>query len=270
MRSSYLFPSLFSLPLSPLPCLANLNSDHRPAPPFVPSSGRSKDPRKPKLRKKGRKKEKSGERGRGRAFQRVFRMKSRPNEVRKLPNGEASSLLLVGSKWRGKKCRLAVAFVATGEWRTRGELRAVNRVAPSLLLTSELDGSGWFVELGIVFRLTSSFLNFNSRRVSLIIIIIRRGKTVGNIILLEAIIWEKIPQKSMRIGFKVNLYMFLAADYLFFEGESCKQNGRRSASANVYLPGVLYRICLLFGFEGSLKKYRVIKSALGRKRDREI
>lgn len=67
------------------------------------------------LRKKGRKKEKSGERGRGRAFQRVFRMKSRPNEVRKLPNGEASSLLLVGSKWRGKKCRLAVAFVATGE-----------------------------------------------------------------------------------------------------------------------------------------------------------
>lgn len=149
-RSSYLFPSLFfSLPLSPLPCLANLNSDHRPAPPFVPSSGRSKDPRKPKLRKKGRKKEKSGERGRGRAFQRVFRMKSRPNEVRKLPNGEASSLLLVGSKWRGKKCRLAVAFVATGEWRTRGELRAVNRVAPSLLLTSELDGSGWFVELGL-------------------------------------------------------------------------------------------------------------------------
>lgn len=70
---------------------------------------------KAKLRKKGRKKEKSGERGRGRAFQRVFRMKSRPNEVRKLPNGEASSLLLVGSKWRGKKCRLAVAFVATGE-----------------------------------------------------------------------------------------------------------------------------------------------------------
>lgn len=121
MRSSYLFPSLFSLPLSPLPCLANLNSNHRPAPPFVPSSGRSKDPRKPKLRKKGRKKEKSGERGRGRAFQRVFRMKSRPNEVRKLPNGEASSLLLVGSKWRGKKCRLAVAFVAgrmTDSWRT--------------------------------------------------------------------------------------------------------------------------------------------------------
>lgn len=154
-------------------------------------------------KREGRKKKVKREKKRGRAFQRVFRMKSRPNEVRKLPNGEASSLLLVGSKWRGKKCRLAVAFVATGEWRTRGELRAVNRVAPSLLLTSELDGSGWFVELGIVFRLTSSFLNFNSRRVSLIIIIIiRRGKTVGNIILLEAIIWEKIPQKSMRIGLK--------------------------------------------------------------------
>lgn len=153
-------------------------------------------------KREGRKKKVEREKKRERAFQRVFRMKSRPNEVRKLPNGEASSLLLVGSKWRGKKCRLAVAFVATGEWRTRGELRAVNRVAPSLLLTSELDGSGWFLELGIVFRLTSSFLNFNSRRVSLIIIIIRRGKTVGNIILLEAIIWEKIPQKSMRIGLK--------------------------------------------------------------------
>lgn len=116
MRSSYLFPSLFSLPLSPLPCLANLNSDHRPAPPFVPSSGRSKDPRKPSCEKReGREKKVERERERGRAFQRVFRMKSRPNEVRKLPNGEASSLLLVGSKWRGKKCRLAVAFVATGE-----------------------------------------------------------------------------------------------------------------------------------------------------------
>lgn len=71
---------------------------------------------KAKVAKKGKEERKKWrERGRGRAFQRVFRMKSRPNEVRKLPNGEASSLLLVGSKWRGKKCRLAVAFVATGE-----------------------------------------------------------------------------------------------------------------------------------------------------------
>lgn len=66
-------------------------------------------------KREGRKKKVEREKKRGRAFQRVFRMKSRPNEVRKLPNGEASSLLLVGSKWRGKKCRLAVAFVATGE-----------------------------------------------------------------------------------------------------------------------------------------------------------
>lgn len=141
-RSSYLFPSLFSL--SP-----PVSRESQFKPPSCTSFRSFLGPFQGSPEAKVAKKGKSGERGRGRgrAFQRVFRMKSRPNEVRKLPNGEASSLLLVGSKWRGKKCRLAVAFVATGEWRIRGELRAVNRVAPSLLLTSELDGSGWLWRL---------------------------------------------------------------------------------------------------------------------------
>lgn len=117
-RSSYLFPSL------------SVSRFKRPscAPPFIPSSGYSKDPRKPKFwKKKGEKRVE-----REREIESFWaRMQSRSNEVRKLPNGERC--LLLYSSWvpsgegegRGKeKCRLSVAFVATGEWR----IRAINPV----------------------------------------------------------------------------------------------------------------------------------------------
>lgn len=124
-----------------LPCLAlltyfltspslSVSRFKRPscAPPFIPSSGYSKDPRKPKFwKKKGEKRVE-----REREIESFWaRMQSRPNEVRKLPNGERR--LLLYSSWvpsgegegRGKeKCRLSVAFVATGEWR----IRAINPV----------------------------------------------------------------------------------------------------------------------------------------------
>ena len=121
-RSSYLFPYLsLSLCLS-IQTTVLCTSFHSFLRLFQGSP-------KAKVLKEERR-EKSGEREREiESF--WARMQSRSNEVRKLPNGERR--LLLYSSWvpsgegegRGKeKCRLSVAFVATGEWR----IRAINPV----------------------------------------------------------------------------------------------------------------------------------------------